>query len=416
MTVEATVQAVSIMVAILTFIIAQAVNRARNLHIANRETYQRLELASIGLFRFEADHVETIRPVWEESVPVPPEGSAEHFVVTDYVCQLLNLFEMAIRLRKERVVPPEVFGSWVVWYYDLANAAHFPTIWDRVMWNYTSDLRHIMNVGVRLATDEADDAVRRNKFFRYVADELKCPAIGQWLTRIETERAALATPPGGDGQRDPAVTIDWTTGGTGVSGLVEFMARNIDDVYISHGELQDGRATDHHHWSPRLRDVLAEELDSCVRGAPSPDAVGRLAVGRLSGVVVSVMMVEIHREASTPYAVLQDLVVERAHRGAGVGRCNLRWLERRLTEEGIGRLFLESGSKNRAAHRFFARNGFSRCSIVMFKDLPAATAHATLGAPSHQDASPGVGRLSAGRGRTRSDPSAGEQDGDPVAL
>jgi GNAT superfamily N-acetyltransferase len=371
-TIEAAIQSVSIMVAVTTFVIAHAISRARDRRVANRETYQRLELASIDLFRFEADHIEAIRPIWEVSVPIPPQGSAEHMVAMDYVCQMLNLFEMAIRLRKEKVVPPEVFGSWVIWYYNLANAPHFHTIWDQVMWDYTSDLRYIMNEGVVLAKTETQDGVRRRRFFRHVASGLKCPAIGQWLARVEAERSAFVKAPGDNVQLAAPITIEWGVGGTEVSALTEFIVDNIDPTYISHGELQDGRATDRGHWSPLLRGVLASELGAFARRTSSTDPGGRVAVGRLSGAVVSLMMIEVVRQADVGYAVLNDLVVDRGHRDAGIGSQSLAWLEQRLEEEGIGRLFLESGIENESAHRFFTSKGFIRCSIVMFKDLPRA--------------------------------------------
>jgi hypothetical protein len=136
---------------------------------ANREIYQQLEMASMTLFQFEADHLEVIRPVWEEGVALPPEGSAERVSVTDYVCQILNLFEMAIRFRKEDVMPSSVFGSWVIWYYSLGTAPHFPEIWRECRLGYTPELRQIINKAVRLSSEEPDEDIRRRLFFDFVS-------------------------------------------------------------------------------------------------------------------------------------------------------------------------------------------------------------------------------------------------------
>ena len=71
------------------------------------------ELASIDLFRFEAT-------LWNHPPglgrPVILRGRRNTRRGLNYVCQILNLFEMAIRLRKEVSFSPEVFGSWVIWY------------------------------------------------------------------------------------------------------------------------------------------------------------------------------------------------------------------------------------------------------------------------------------------------------------
>lgn len=189
MSTDSIIQSLSIIFGFVIFIITHILSKMRDRAVANRETYQILELASIELFRFEANHIEIIRPVWEDSVPVPPEGKAEHIVVIDYVCQILNLFEMAIRFRKEGVVPPQVFGSWVIWFYNLSNAPHFPEIWEEVRWDYTIDLREIINEGVRLKKEKLDEEERREQFFINVSKIFRCKAISDYAPRLTNEES-----------------------------------------------------------------------------------------------------------------------------------------------------------------------------------------------------------------------------------
>ncbi len=376
MSIDSIIQSVSVLVAVLTFAITHFVSEARDRATANRETYQRLELASIDLFRFEADHMEIIRPVWEDRVPVPPPGTAEHTAVVNYVCQILNLFEMAIRLRKEGVVPPEVFGSWVIWYYNLANAPHFGEIWDEVQYDYTFELRQIMNVGVFLAETESDEEARVDKFFASVARGLKCKKIRKWTEQVRKEREKAANPhpkkTAGGRTVSPAVApeIAWCADGGQAGVLARFMAGNIDPVYISHGELQDGRALDPQRWSPGLEGILAEEMSAFMSHPASEPPGGRVAVARIAGAVVAVLLVEVFRDGPVCYAVLHDLVVDRGLRGQGIGALCLAWAERQLGQEWAGRIFLESGTENHRAHAFFSRAGFRQCSLVMFKDIP----------------------------------------------
>lgn len=107
------------------------------------------------------------------------------------MCQILNLFEIAIRLRKEGVVPREVFGSWVIWYYEVINSPHFEQIWDEVMPDYTSDLRSIINKGISLSHTVPDENARLRDFFSHVAHILDCREVSRWLKRIEKERDEL---------------------------------------------------------------------------------------------------------------------------------------------------------------------------------------------------------------------------------
>lgn len=180
---ELLLQTAAVLVAVSTFLIAHFVSRAKDRKNANREIYQQLELASIDLFRFEADHIEYTRPVWEKTTPLPQSGTAERNVVTNYVCQMLNLFEMAVRFRKEKVMPAEVFASWINWIYDLCNSPHFPEIWYEARFNYTKDLREIIDKGVEYATSN-DIIDSKTEFYRFVGEQFKCCQIGLILNEL----------------------------------------------------------------------------------------------------------------------------------------------------------------------------------------------------------------------------------------
>jgi ribosomal protein S18 acetylase RimI-like enzyme len=69
--------------------------------------------------------------------------------------------------------------------------------------------------------------------------------------------------------------------------------------------------------------------------------------------------------------LLEDIVIGREVRGHGVGRSLVRWLFARLREAGKSSIFLESGGRNTAAHRFFQHQGFRRISISMCRRLAA---------------------------------------------
>jgi ribosomal protein S18 acetylase RimI-like enzyme len=92
-------------------------------------------------------------------------------------------------------------------------------------------------------------------------------------------------------------------------------------------------------------------------------------VARDGGELVAFALVVVERRPTLTYATLSDQVVSSERRGDGIGRELLRWLEARLAELGARKLFLESGVANDGAHRFFHREGFHTCSVVMVKDL-----------------------------------------------
>lgn len=314
-----------------------------------------------------------IRPVWESETPVPPRGSAEYIATMNYVCQNLNLFEIAIRYRQEKLIPATVFGSWVIWYYNMANAPHFADIWDDVMWDYTPELRDIMHKGVSLSKSDDDDYSRQNKFFLHVADLLECDEIRGWISLLENERRAMSA-----AKRTSTdisdLLVEWCTEPADADQLASFMVENIDTSYISHGELQSGRATGRTQWSENLQEQLRDEIANLTLDGQDLNAGSRVGRAWLSGSVVAVLIVGVFGEGPKRYAVLEDLVVSAASRGSGIGAACLAWVDGQLKSAGITRVFLESGINNHPAHDFFLHNGFDRCSVVMMKEVetPAA--------------------------------------------
>jgi len=67
--------------------------------------------------------------------------------------------------------------------------------------------------------------------------------------------------------------------------------------------------------------------------------------------------------------VLQDIVVDPAHRGRGVGRLLLEAVLVFLQERGAPRAVLSTAERNEAAQRLFASMGFRRTMIEMTREL-----------------------------------------------
>jgi len=144
--------------------------------------------------------------------------------------------------------------------------------------------------------------------------------------------------------------------------LAEFFADNVSTCYISHTELWSGRARDFAHWVPGLRRVIAKELRETFR-----DRTKRILVATRAGELVGMaVVVDLGR-----YALLEDIVIKRERRGRGVGRLLVRHIFAEMREAGKASIFLESGGRNTAAHRFFAKQGFRQISISMCRRLAA---------------------------------------------
>lgn len=70
-----------------------------------------------------------------------------------------------------------------------------------------------------------------------------------------------------------------------------------------------------------------------------------------------------------PAAVLNDIVVDSAHRGRGIGLALLDAMMTDLESRGAPMVVLSTADRNEAAQRFFSRAGFRRTMIEMTRAL-----------------------------------------------
>ena len=168
-----------------------------------------------------------------------------------------------------------------------------------------------------------------------------------------------------------AVVMSWCRDGASLEALAAFFKDNITLSYISHSEIMSGRALDAKTWNPKIeamfRDEIAERLDLPV------DAPIRIATAHQDGKLISLAYVTFEKSVPHPYIIIEDVVVDRAIRGGGIGQAMMDWIFAQARSEGIERAFLESGQDNHDAHHFFERNGFHQTSIVMMAELGKPT-------------------------------------------
>lgn len=156
--------------------------------IERREIYQRLELASIDLFRFEHEQVEVFKAVWVDETSAPPD-SLEYLRTKQYMCQILNLFEMATSFLEEEIISDEVYGSWVVWMYELAARPAFQAAWAHdLRANYVATLRTVLDHAVTLS-DRPDGLAR---FYGEVARIVRRPTIAAFGAALDDGAAEAA--------------------------------------------------------------------------------------------------------------------------------------------------------------------------------------------------------------------------------
>jgi ribosomal protein S18 acetylase RimI-like enzyme len=154
--------------------------------------------------------------------------------------------------------------------------------------------------------------------------------------------------------------------------LADLFSANLTASYISHSELQGGRAVAPGKWAPDIKSILRREIVDRLREPLAAFPQGRNWLGVVEafddGLLAGLAFVTITADAAIPYGIIEDIVIDKARRDAGLGEAFMRWLLKNFTQSGLRRTFLESGVANTRAHHLFERLGFKTTSIVMMRD------------------------------------------------
>jgi ribosomal protein S18 acetylase RimI-like enzyme len=142
--------------------------------------------------------------------------------------------------------------------------------------------------------------------------------------------------------------------------FAEVIAR--DPSYVSHGEIQTGLSSDGVHWDDDLDAKFVEDLQD-----PGPDRSIAVAHrdGRIAGALIALWVTS----ERMSYMVIEDLAVDPAFRGSGLGAELVAFTAAEGVRRGMTWSFLESGLQNHGAHAFFERHGFTPVSKVFAKRL-----------------------------------------------
>lgn len=153
LTLDSIASIVGIVSAAMAIIISNRHQAQKEQQASCDQIYQQLEIESINLFRFEIEHVELARITWDNEVTTFEElqkDKSKAYQVLQHICQVLNLFEMAVRFKRDGIVHEDVFSSWEAWICDLCKSEIFLRYWylEGVRDNYIALFQHIVDDGL----------------------------------------------------------------------------------------------------------------------------------------------------------------------------------------------------------------------------------------------------------------------------
>lgn len=175
-------QILGIVIAAAMIVITNHLNSKQQNATAQHKIYQTLELQSVQLFQWECEHPQFAKMFW--FAENPPRDELKRHLLRQYICQTLNLFEMAVRFRRQKIVAPEVFGSWVIWMWEVCRAPVFQKLWggEGGIWtNYVAEFRRIMTRGIEITREPGNEASQRKAFFKFVGELFDCEDVEHWM-------------------------------------------------------------------------------------------------------------------------------------------------------------------------------------------------------------------------------------------
>lgn len=167
-----------------------AIQNRRELKVQKVELYHRLETGSIELFKFEAANVARLKPYQDltrNAATAQKLDDEDAFISRKFYEQTMNLFEMAARFRKKNIIEPEIYGSWVIWYYDTLLQWGFREEWPDLRQNYTEEIRAVFDKPVSEFNATESDVLRKRRFFKHVGDLINCDKVRKLLDTLERE-------------------------------------------------------------------------------------------------------------------------------------------------------------------------------------------------------------------------------------
>ncbi len=166
------------------------------------------------------------------------------------------------------------------------------------------------------------------------------------------------------------IRFGWFQDETLADDIARFFTENTGKSYISHTDIQWGRALSAECWSPSLHDNIALLAQKAAEHKKqNKTSAIWLATAIQGSNLAGIAFVTLRRDALTPYITLEDVIIKEPLRSHGTGSALINWVCGQCRNLGFRQVFLESAVGNIRAHILFHRHGFETLSVVMSRDL-----------------------------------------------
>jgi len=152
------------------------------------------------------------------------------------------------------------------------------------------------------------------------------------------------------------ITIEWLEEKEKIDELVDIFIKNVGTEYITHIEIQEGRAVSLNEWSKDLGIIIKQELEECYY-----ESKQKISIIKVDGVIKGYALLKIE----SPILTVEDIVVSEM----GLGSKLMEFIETIAYKGGIRTIIGDVGVGNKQAHKFMNKLGYTQQTIVYCKQL-----------------------------------------------
>jgi len=158
---------------------ARDLNAQQDREAQFRSNYLQIELESSRIFTVAVEQPEIPKYLRGE---LEPDEAGKNIEERTYwfVCQILNVFEIAVSFRHEGKISKELFATWVSWLHELGTSQHFEDYWRDLSSHYKRGLQDMLEAAqkrlharppnFKQLSDEDKDEILYNELDGYHQD------------------------------------------------------------------------------------------------------------------------------------------------------------------------------------------------------------------------------------------------------
>ena len=132
----------------VTFAIIFIIQLVLSRRVTRREIYQKIEFASIDLFRYEHQNPEQCWRLYDDLYLFPSRDSREYWELVNHATQIFNLFEMTCEFRRKKIIDERIFETWIQWFWEISGKKTVVLLWPDLRSNYSCELQHMIDTAI----------------------------------------------------------------------------------------------------------------------------------------------------------------------------------------------------------------------------------------------------------------------------